>query len=556
MSIVPSNYLPSTIRGIHISLMDLFNNIRVRDYSSSDTSGTIVDEIRVPIQLSMQEKYQSYLKEAESGQKYYPKYPKMSLTWSSINYNGERSRGVNVKRYWKTPSTGFTDVDSYISDVQPIPYDLGFELDIQTQSMSHFTQIIESILPYFNPARHIRIKEFRFLNVERDIKVKLEGVSQEFLIEQEDSVRRYVNGTLQLTVEAFIYEPFETDIGMIKEIRSRYVMGPQASGFSALDGFNTSGWDSSANFPITSGTYESTILGTGANQLNLPTGVCLDNNNYLYVSDFGNDRILKFDSAGEFLNKWGSTGSGNGQFNDPTLLQFINNNIYVTDGSNNRIQIFDVNGNYLLQFGTSGTSAGQFDFPSGIAADSDNNLYVTDFYNDRIQVFNVSGTFIREWGSNGTSAGQFTFPSAISINSNDIVYVADTYNDRIQVFDLSGTFIREWGTSGTSAGQFDKPFDIIVDSKDRIIVPDYYNDRVQIFDSDGTFMAEFGRNGSENGEFIFPAGIGVDSNNKIYVTDSNNRVQKFAISVPYDTSGTFVGANSATFEYYVDSVFD
>jgi hypothetical protein len=259
MSIVPDNYLPQTIRGIHVALMDLFNNIQVRDYSTSDTSGTVIETIRVPIQLSMQEKYQAYKLEAESGQKYYAQYPKMSLTWSSINYNGERAKGVNVKRYWKDTNIQFTDVANYIADVQPIPYDLSFELDIQTQSMSHFTQILESILPYFNPARHIRIKEFRFLNVERDIKVRLDGVSQEFLIEQEESVRRYVNGSLQLTVEAFIYEPFETDVNMIKEIRTRYYMGPQVSGFSALDGFNTSGWDSSATFPSTynhtSGTF-------------------------------------------------------------------------------------------------------------------------------------------------------------------------------------------------------------------------------------------------------------------------------------------------------------
>lgn len=249
MSIIPDNYLPSTIRGIHISLMNLFRNIRVRDFSDSSTSGDIIQTIRVPIQLAMQEKYEAYLKEQESGQKYYTQYPKMSLTWSSINYNGERAKGTNIRRYWKNLNTGFTDVDDYISDVQPIPYDLSFDLDIQTQSMSHFTQILESILPYFNPARHIRIKEFRFLNVERDIKVRLDGVSQEFLIDQDEAVRRYVNGTLQLTVEAFIYEPFETDVSLIKEIRTRYMSGPQSAGFSALDGFNTSGWDSSATFP-------------------------------------------------------------------------------------------------------------------------------------------------------------------------------------------------------------------------------------------------------------------------------------------------------------------
>lgn len=253
MSIVPNNYLPQTIRNIHIVLLDVFNNIRVRNFTSATSNDDIVQTIRVPIQLSMQEKYLTILKELEQsdGYKYYEKFPKMSLTWTSINYNGERSKGTNVKRHWKDINTGFTDVDSYIQDVSPIPYDLGFDLDIRTQSMSHYTQILESILPYFNPARHIRVKEFSFLNVERDIKVRLEGVSQEVIIDQDEQTRRMVNGTLQLTVEAFIYEPFETDINIIKEIRTKYYSGPQSAGLSALDGFHTSGWDSSATFPNT-----------------------------------------------------------------------------------------------------------------------------------------------------------------------------------------------------------------------------------------------------------------------------------------------------------------
>lgn len=258
MSLLPENYNPQTIRGIHLAIMDLFNNIIVRDY---DSDGNIVQTIRVPIQLSMQEKYQAFLKEKESGIKYYPKYPKMSLTWDSITFNGERYKSGNVPRFWSAIDTGITDVDTYLKDTNPIPYDLGFTLNIQTQSMSQFTQILESILPYFNPARHVRMKEFRFLNVERDIKVSLEGVSQEFLIEQEESVRRYVNGALQLNVEAFIYAPFETNIGIIKEIRTRYYPGPQSASFSAIEGYNTSGWDSSASF---SGDYETSGVFSGS----------------------------------------------------------------------------------------------------------------------------------------------------------------------------------------------------------------------------------------------------------------------------------------------------
>lgn len=269
VSAVPENYIPETIRAYHVALMDLFNNIRVRDYTQApEHDGTIVETLRVPVHLSMQEKYQAY-KLAEAGKKYYPKYPKLSITWSGMNYNGERAKGTNVKRSWKDVDTGYTDVDNYIVDTQPIPYDFQFEVDIRTQSMSHFTQILENILPYFNPARHMRIKEFRFLNVERDIKVRLENVSQEFLIDQESSTRRYVNGQLGLTVEGFIYAPWVSDGrgggtdpdgfgSIIKEIRTQYFASEMSQGLSAVAGYNTSGWDSSATFSgdfDTSGVY-------------------------------------------------------------------------------------------------------------------------------------------------------------------------------------------------------------------------------------------------------------------------------------------------------------
>ena len=85
--------------------------------------------------------------------------------------------------------------------------------------------------------------------------------NQDFLVDQDEGVRRYVNGTLQLTVEAHIYEPFQTDVNIIKEIRTRYypeLLSINAD-VSATDGFDTSGWDTSSAFPDpydTSGVYE------------------------------------------------------------------------------------------------------------------------------------------------------------------------------------------------------------------------------------------------------------------------------------------------------------
>src|SRR4030042_1741132 len=57
--------------------------------------------------------------------------------------------------------------------------------------------------------------------------------------------------------------------------------------------------------------------GSGDGQFNYPAGVAVDSSGNVYVADLGNHRIQKFDSSGGFITKWGSSGSGDGQFNYP-----------------------------------------------------------------------------------------------------------------------------------------------------------------------------------------------------------------------------------------------
>jgi tripartite motif-containing protein 71 len=101
-------------------------------------------------------------------------------------------------------------------------------------------------------------------------------------------------------------------------------------------------------------------------------------------------------------------------------------------------------GDFLYKWGSYGSGDGQFSEPWGIAVDSNENVYVVDRNNNRIQVFSNTGTFLRKWGTYGTDDGQFIGPTGIAVDSYGNVYVADTYNSRIQVFSSTGTFLRKW----------------------------------------------------------------------------------------------------------------
>lgn len=271
--------------------------------------------------------------------------------------------------------------------------------------------------------------------------------------------------------------------------------------------------------------------GSGDGQFSAPYDVAIDSSNNVYVTDVGNHRIEKFDSNGNFITKWGSFGSSNGQFSTPWAIAIdSSDNIYVADQNNFRIQKFDSNGNYLTQFGSFGTGDGQLWNPSGVAVDSSGNVFVADTYNNRVEKFSGDGTFLIKWGSEGSADGQFRGLTGVAVDSSGNVYVADTYNRRIQKFDNNGAFITKWGSYGIIDGKFSYPYDVTVDSSGNVYAVDRNdNDRIQKFDSNGNFITKWGSYGTDDGLFHGPTGVAVDLSGNVYVADTgNNRIQKFS----------------------------
>ena len=98
-------------------------------------------------------------------------------------------------------------------------------------------------------------------------------------------------------------------------------------------------------------------------------------------------------------------------FNHPSGIAVDSSgNVYLADTDNHRIQKFSSNGQFVTRWGSQGSGDGQFGSPQGIALDSSGNVYIADEWNHRIQKFSSNGQFIAKWGSNGSGDGQFNWP--------------------------------------------------------------------------------------------------------------------------------------------------
>jgi DNA-binding beta-propeller fold protein YncE len=277
-----------------------------------------------------------------------------------------------------------------------------------------------------------------------------------------------------------------------------------------------------------------------------------------------------------FSSNFGSSGTGNGQFSQPTgvAVNPINGNLVVPDEGNNRVQIFNEKGEYLSQFGTKGTGNGQFTSPRGAAVDSKGNIWVIDTGNNRVEKFNEKGEYLSQFGTKGTGNGQFTTPKNLAVDSNGNVWVADSGNNRVEKFNEKGEYVCQFsaGTNpigvavdskgniwsdndnesgaieehsetcgfvtsfvkrGSEAGQVLEPKRLAVDANGYIWVPDAFNDRVEVFNSKGEFVTKFGSFGSGAEQMNYPVGVSVDLRGNVWIDDNNNRVDHWKISSPW-----------------------
>jgi len=139
--------------------------------------------------------------------------------------------------------------------------------------------------------------------------------------------------------------------------------------------------------------------------------------------------------AVEFLSSFGHAGTGPGEFNRPEgLCVDDQDRIYVADSCNHRIQVFSSAGKFIRTYGRPGVGKGELSYPYDICVDHAGRQYVCEFGNSRIQVFDASDHPIEILGGPGVEPGKFSNPWGVALDGAGNLYVADSQNHRVQKF--------------------------------------------------------------------------------------------------------------------------
>jgi len=172
----------------------------------------------------------------------------------------------------------------------------------------------------------------------------------------------------------------------------------------------------------------------------------------IYVLDSESSILRVFDARGELLREVGGQGWSNEQFDQPHGIWARNGlNIFVADYGNHRIQRYDRTISYVATLSTREVDdpAIRFGYPTDVSVSRQGDLFLCDGENVRVlKVNQLNQVDDRSFGGPGAGQGTLSAPAMIEVGPGDYVYVLD--EDRIVVFDTFGNYIREIGSEVAS----------------------------------------------------------------------------------------------------------
>ena len=213
---IGKNYYNEGIRKLTIAFGQLFNNIIIENTSST---GAVTRRIRVPLAYAPKEKFLVRLEQQanlQGDREVAISLPRMGFEITGLSYDASRKltkmqKTVRVKSNEEGKKLNF--------NYTPVPYNISFSLYSFTATAENGLQIVEQILPFFQPDYTVSIRVIPEMNLIRDVPIILNSVNYEDSYNGEFTQRRAVIYTLNFTAKTYIYGPMSNQ-GVIKTVQA------------------------------------------------------------------------------------------------------------------------------------------------------------------------------------------------------------------------------------------------------------------------------------------------------------------------------------------------
>ena len=257
-----------TMRKVVVAFGTIFNNINI---VRKNNAGTIVQKMKVPLAYGPKQKFLTRLDNDPSlKSKVAITLPRLGFEIQDMTY--DPARKLNRVQKFKKVKSSASDANKLDTQFMPVPYNLNVQLFVMAKQSDDALQIVEQVLPFFQPDYTLTIKDMEDMGVARDIPIVLNSINYEDSYRGTYDERRAIIYTLDFTTKFYLYGPV-TSSKVIKTVQvdqytdmpsaapkreQRYTVTPNPTSADADDdfGFNetTSFFQDAKNFDEESGT--------------------------------------------------------------------------------------------------------------------------------------------------------------------------------------------------------------------------------------------------------------------------------------------------------------
>ncbi len=279
--------------------------------------------------------------------------------------------------------------------------------------------------------------------------------------------------------------------------------------------------------------------GKQLNQLFKPYGVFIDDDQTIYVADWGNHRIVEWKRNainGQIVAGGNSSGKRNDQLNNPSKV--------IIDKENDSLIICDYENRRVVRWPRRNGQSGEILISNiscrDLIMDNDGYLYVPDYNKHEVRRWKMgetAGTRVAGGNGQGNRLDQLNTPYYICIDEDHSVYVSDSSNHRVMKWlkgAKEGIVVAGGQGQGNGLRQLSDPRGIIIDQFGSVYVADAGNNRVMRWlkgAQEGTIVVGGNGGGNQSNQLNWPIDLSFDRQNNLYVVDWNNhRVQRFGVN--------------------------